>query len=250
MADRNEIVAYLDDLLAAPTFADYGPNGLQVPGAIDVSRVISGVSATLELFERAIERNAELVLVHHGIFWGESGALSPLQANRIRALLTHDINLVAYHLPLDAHLTHGNNALLAEKLGFSVEAPFGDYKGSSIGVLCNSEPIGGVELAERIEQRIGRRPLHFACGPPELRRIALISGAAADYIHEAAAAGADAFITGEPVERVQANAKELGIDFFAAGHHATEILGIERLGDLVAERFGVEHEFIDIPNPV
>lgn len=250
MASRDEITDFLDQLLDTARFADYGPNGLQVPGAAEVRRVVTGVSATLELFEIAAERDAQMVLVHHGIFWGESGALSLQQANRLRSLLLNEINLVAYHLPLDAHPEHGNNALLCEQLGLAVTAPFGDFKGNAIGVLCDGEGASGVQIAERIERELGREPLHLAYGPSELERIAVISGAAPDSIHDAAAIGADAFITGEPAERVQANAKELCLDFFAAGHHATERLGVQRLGELLADRFAIEAEFVDIPNPI
>lgn len=248
MADRDQIIGFLDELLDASGFADYSPNGLQVPGATDIDRVVTGVSATLELFELAKARNAQLVLVHHGIFWGEAGSLSQQQADRLRALLTNDINLAAYHLPLDAHIEHGNNALLAAELGLQVTGPFGDHKGRSIGVLCDGGGVSGSQLATTIESKLDREPLHLQFGPEQLRTVAVVSGAAADYVHEAAAAGADALITGEPAERVQANAKELGIDFFAAGHHATERLGIQRLGSLLSENFDVEHEFIDIPN--
>lgn len=250
MADRREMIAHLDELLDSPGFPDYGPNGLQVPGALEVERVVTGVSATLELFETAAEREAQMVLVHHGIFWGEHAPLSQQQADRLRALLTNDINLVAYHLPLDAHLDHGNNALLAEALDLPVIAPFGDYKGRKIGVLSECAPVAGSELAARIERVLGREPLHFAFAGRELSRIAIVAGSAPDYLEEAAAAGADALLTGEPAERVQANAKELGLDFFAAGHHATERFGVQRLGALLSERFGVDHTFIDIDNPV
>lgn len=250
MADRDQIIEFLDALLESKDFPDYGPNGLQVPGAAEIDRVVTGVSATLELFELAAARDAQLVLVHHGIFWGESGALSKQQADRLRALLTNDINLAAYHLPLDAHIEHGNNALLARELGLEVTGPFGDFKGRAIGVLCDAQGVAGSELALTIARKLDREPLHLQFGPQQLQKIAVVSGAAADYVHEAAAAGADAFITGEPAERVQANAKELGIDFFAAGHHATERLGIQRLGSLLSEQFGVEHEFIDIPNAI
>lgn len=250
MADRREMIAHLDELLDSPGFPDYGPNGLQVPGAPEVIHVVTGVSATLELFEIAAQRGAQMVLVHHGIFWGEHAPISQQQADRLRVLLTNDINLVAYHLPLDAHLDHGNNALLAEALDLPVIAPFGDYKGRKIGVLTQCPPIAGTELAARIESKLGRAPLHFDFAGRELSRIAIVSGSAPDFLEEAAAASADALVTGEPAERVQANAKELGLDFFAAGHHATERFGVQRLGELLKERFGVTHEFVDINNPV
>lgn len=250
MAERDQIIKFLDELLDADAFSDYGPNGLQVPGAKDVTRVVTGVSATLELFEAAAARDAQLVLVHHGIFWGESGALSQQQTDRLRALLTSELSLAAYHLPLDGHAEHGNNALLAAELGLKVTGPFGLYKGREIGVVCDAGGISGADLAARIAEKLDREPLHLQYGPNQLNKVAVVSGAAADFIHEAAAGGADAFITGEPAERVQANAKELGVDFFAAGHHATERLGIQRLGELLSEHFGIEQEFIDIPNPI
>lgn len=250
MAQRDEIVEFLDKLLDSVGFPDYGPNGLQVPGAAEVTSVVTGVSATRELFEIALERKAQMVLVHHGLFWGDAGALSEMQAGRLRALLANDLNLVAYHLPLDAHPSVGNNALLIEELGLALEESFGDYKGRSIGFVGTSPGIGGDELASTIGDRLGREPLHLAYGPETIERVAVIAGSAPDYIEAAAAAGCDAFITGEPAERVNSAAKELGIHFYAAGHHATEKLGVQRLGEALVEHFGVTHEFVDIPNPI
>jgi dinuclear metal center YbgI/SA1388 family protein len=247
---RDEIVGFLDKLLESPGFPDYGPNGLQVPGAQSVESVITGVSATKELFEVALQKEASMVLVHHGIFWGDAGALSEMQAGRLRVLLANDLNLVAYHLPLDAHSSVGNNALLIEELGLAIESSFGDYKGRSIGFVATSPGIGGDELARTIASRLGREPLHLAYGPETIERVAVIAGSAPDYIEAAAAAGCDAFITGEPAERVNSAAKELGIHFYAAGHHATEKLGIQRLGEALVEHFGITHEFVDIPNPI
>lgn len=251
MAERDEIIAWVDELLDSPGFPDYGPNGLQVPGSTEVSRVISCVSATLEVFEAAAARGAELVIAHHGIFWGESGALSGQQAARLRALLLNDINLAAWHLPLDAHSEVGNNALLIDALELSGREPFGDYKGRTIGFVASTEaPLSGESLALRIKETLGRDPLHLAYGPEEISRVAVVTGSAPDYIDAAFAAGAQAFVTGEPAERVNANAKELGLHFYAAGHHATETLGIRRIGELIADRFRVVHEFVDIPNPI
>lgn len=251
MAERDAIIAWVDDLLGSPGFPDYGPNGLQVPGSASVTRVISCVSATLEVFEAAAEQGAELVIAHHGIFWGESGALSAQQAARLRVLLSGDINLAAWHLPLDAHAEVGNNALLIDALELSGREPFGDYKGRTIGFVASTEaPLSGESLALRIKETLGRDPLHLAYGPSEITRVAVVTGSAPDYIDAAAAAGAQAFVTGEPAERVNANAKELGLHFFAAGHHATETFGIRRVGEMIAERFGVVHEFMDVPNPI
>jgi dinuclear metal center YbgI/SA1388 family protein len=250
VANRDEIVGFIDKLLDSPGFPDYGPNGLQVPGAPEVTSVITGVSATRELFEIALNKGAEMVLVHHGLFWGDAGALSEMQAGRLRALLANDLNLVAYHLPLDAHVSIGNNALLIQELGLALEESFGDYKGRTIGFVATSPGISGDGLAETIASRLGREPMHLAYGPETIERVAVVAGSAPDYIEAAAAAGCDAFITGEPAERVNSAAKELGIHFYAAGHHATEKLGIQRLGDVLVENFGVAHEFVDIPNPI
>ncbi len=250
MADRDSIVHFLDKLLDSPGFPDYGPNGLQIPGSSEVTRVVSAVSATRELFELAAARGAEAVLVHHGLFWGDAGALSPLQAGRLRAVFAGDLNLIAYHLPLDAHPEVGNNALLIDELGLRMAEPLGAYKGRTIGFVGETEPIPAATLTATIEQKLGRAPLHLDFGPAEIRRVGVIAGSAPDQIEEAAAAGCDAFITGEPAERVNSAAKELGIHFYAAGHHATEKLGVQRLGELLAREFGVDHEFIDIPNPI
>lgn len=250
MAGRDAIIDHLDELLGSPGFPDYGPNGLQVPGAREITRVVTAVSATRELFEIALDRGAEAVLVHHGLFWGDAGALSELQAARLRALLANDLNLIAYHLPLDAHREVGNNALLIEDLGMTVGEPLGEYKGRSIGFVGECAELSGEALAIKLGERLGRAPLHLAYGPERITRVGVIAGSAPDDIEAAAAAGCQAFITGEPAERVNSLAKELGIHFYAAGHHATEKLGIQRLGELLTERFGVAHEFVDIPNPI
>jgi dinuclear metal center YbgI/SA1388 family protein len=242
-----EIVSHLDGLLEPGRFADHGPNGLQVPGPDEVETVATGVSANLELIERARDAGAGLVLVHHGLFWdGAPLALSPVAAGRLRALLAHGVALAAYHLPLDAHPVHGNNALIAEGLGATAAEPFGDA-----GVAARFEaPIPAAELFARVERLTGREPLVFDAGPDPVRTIAIVSGGAASQLDAAVAAGLDAFLTGEPREPVMGTAREAGIHFVAAGHYATETFGIRRLGDLVAERFGVRHEWIDVPNPV
>ncbi len=250
MASRDAIVEFLDELLDSPGFPDYGPNGLQVPGTPQVDRIVTGVSATRELFELALERQAQAVLVHHGLFWGDAGALSEVQAARLKTLLANDLNLIAYHLPLDASREVGNNALLIEALGLEVDVPLGDYKGRAIGFVGTSDGLSGDQLAQTITACLDREPLHLAYGPDQIKRVGVIAGSAPDYVEAAAAAGCDAFITGEPAERVNSMAKEVGIHFYAAGHHATERLGVQRLGELVAEKFDVEHEFIDIPNPI
>jgi dinuclear metal center YbgI/SA1388 family protein len=254
-ATRDAIIAWLDELLAPGGFADLGPNGLQVPGAEAVTTVVTGVSGQAALFERAVELGAEMVLVHHGILWDfHPRRIDARQARRLRLLLAHDISLAAYHLPLDAHAEVGNNALLADGLGCPREGrrPFGDFKGSPVGVAAHfpGAGMGADELAARVERLCGQAPLVFAAGPDPVRSIGIVSGGGADALEEAVAGGLDAFLTGEPREHVMADAREAGVHFLAAGHYATETFGVRRLGELLAERFGVVHEWVDIPNPV
>jgi len=248
-----EIVAFLDELLEIGRFADLGPNGLQVPGAAQASTVVTGVSAQRELFERALAEDAQLVLAHHGVLWDfEPRRIGPAQAARLRVLLAHDVALAGYHLPLDAHPIHGNNALLAQALGASSHVRAFPYKGEPIGTIARFDPAGvaAAELLARVAAVTGRTPLVFDAGPETVRTLGIVSGAAANTLQEAIDLGLDAFLTGEPKEHVMAQARESGIHFLAAGHYATETLGIRRLGELVAERFGVRHVFVDIPNPV
>jgi len=253
MADRDAILEHLDDLLDVASFADYGPNGLQVPGAPEISTVVTGVSAGLELFERAAEEGAELVLVHHGLFWGGGPeALSPVTAARLKALLTRDVNLAAYHLPLDAHPRLGNNALLADALGVAARGPLGEAKGRAVG-LYGRFPARGIdagELVARVRDATGREPLVFAAGPETVTTIGIVTGGAARMVSEAIELGLDAFVTGEPTESVTTEVHEAGIHFVAAGHYATETFGVKALGEDLENRFGVRHVFVDVPNPV
>jgi dinuclear metal center YbgI/SA1388 family protein len=248
-----DIVQALDDLLGPERFEDYCPNGLQVPGCELIETVATGVSAQVELFERARGEGAQLVLAHHGLFWGAgTGPIDAALARRLRVLFAADMSLLAYHLPLDAHPEVGNNALLARALGGERLEPFARHRGEPIGCL-GQLPGAGVPIAEllrRVQDATSRAPLAFDYGPPLVRRIAIVTGAAADHFEEAIAAGADAFLTGEPAERVMAQAREAGVHFIAAGHYATETFGVRALGELLAERFGVRHVFLDIPNPV
>lgn len=249
---RDAILDFLDGLLRPGDFADYCPNGLQVPGRAEVEKVVTGVSATLPLFEAAAELGAGMVIAHHGIFWnGNPEALSVPQARRLKLLLGADINLAAYHLPLDAHGEVGNNVLLCEALGLTREAPFGDHRGNTIGWIGRADDaIDAAELSDRVARATGREPLAFDHGPAAIERVGIISGAASGHLGEAIDAGLDAFITGEPAERVMAESAEAGIHFVAAGHYATETFGVRRIGELIAERFGVEHVFVELPNPV
>jgi dinuclear metal center YbgI/SA1388 family protein len=247
------IIHALDELLEPAAFEDLGPNGLQVPGGEDVERVATGVSAQRALVERAVAERAQLVLVHHGLFWGFlPPGLSPMLAERLRPLFKHDIALAAYHLPLDAHPEVGNNAILAERLGCERHEPFGTYRGRPIGRAGTfaGDGIGAGELFERVREVTRREPTVFDAGPERVRRIAIVSGSGADMLPEAITLGLDAFLTGEPREHVMADAREAGIHFIAAGHYATETFGVRALGDWLARRFGIEHVWVDIPNPV
>jgi dinuclear metal center YbgI/SA1388 family protein len=253
MTDISALIAAADELLEPPRFRDLGPNGLQVPGAREVTRIVTGVSAQRELIQAAIERGAQLVLVHHGLFWDFlPTGLTPVLAERLRLLFRHDVGLAGYHLPLDAHPTVGNNALLAERLGCERHEAWGDFRGTPVGraAVFPGDGVPAGELLERIRALTGREPVAFAAGPERVRRIAIVSGSAAELLPAAVAEGFDAFLTGEAREHVMADAREAGIHFVAAGHYATETLGIRALGEVLADRFGLEHEFVDIPNPV
>lgn len=255
-----EILAHLEELLEPGRYEDYCPNGLQVPGAADVRTVATGVSASVELFELAARERADLLIVHHGLFWGRTtGAIDAQLRRRLKLLFDAEMALAAYHLPLDAHPTLGNNALLADALGAqrsdtAGEPSFALHHGEPIGCLARFPGEGGIaarELIERVRAVTGgREPLVFDAGPPSIRTLAIVTGAGSDHLAEAAAAGADALLTGEPAERAMAQARELGVRLIAAGHYATETLGVRALGEHLAARYGVRHVFVDIPNPV
>jgi len=247
MAALGELIDALDELLAPEAFDDLGPNGLQVPGDREVTRVVTGVSAQRALIERAVEEEAELVLVHHGLFWDfHPTGLTPALAERLRPLFKHDIALAAYHLPLDAHPDLGNNALLAQGLGCVEHVAF-----EAIGRGGRfDEPVPAEALFARVAELCAREPLVFDAGPDPVHSIAIISGGAAGHLAQAIEQGYDAYLTGEPKEHVMADAREAGIHFIAAGHYATETFGVRRLGDWLADRFELEHVWVDIPNPV
>jgi dinuclear metal center YbgI/SA1388 family protein len=253
MADRDEILTFCDDLLDADSFDDYGPNGLQVPGRSEVDRIATGVTANLETLQRGIDGGADLVITHHGLLWGdEVSPLSVPMASRLRALLCAECSLAAYHLPLDAHPEIGNNALLRDALDLEPDGrPFGEAKGSAVGLIGQvEEPIDVGELCRRLRDAVGREPLVFDSGPERISTVGIVTGAGGFALHEAGPLGLDALVTGEPSEPVMGEAREYGVHFLAGGHYATETFGIRRLGELIAERFEVEHEFIDVPNPI
>ncbi len=253
MASLHTILEHLAELLRPSDFDDFGPNGLQVPGREQVETVVTGVSASAELFTRARAEDADLVLVHHGLFWaGPPRPLDRAAKRRLQLLFDADMSLAAYHLPLDSHLEHGNNALLAAAVGCSGWDGFAAHRGATIGV-AGRFPGDGIppgELVSRVRAATDREPLAFTDGPDRVRTVGIVSGAGADYLEDAIAAGLDAFVTGEPIERVMTRTREAGVHFLAAGHYATETFGVRRIGDLVAARFGVRHVFVDVPNPI
>lgn len=247
MAQRDAVIAFANELLDLPSYPDYGPMGMQVAGAREVRKIACGVSASLELFERAAEVGAQLLIVHHGLIWDSDPRVVDDRARRrLKALLDADMTLAAYHLALDAHPEIGNNALLARELGVVVDRPF-----AGIGVGGHVDGGTGIDaFAARVAERLGRDPLVFAEGPDRIERVAIIAGGAARYVTDAAADGYDLFLTGEPAEPTLHLARELGIHYVAAGHYATERLGVQALAARLAERFELEWEFVELPNPV
>jgi dinuclear metal center YbgI/SA1388 family protein len=249
MTSLATLIGFLDDLLKPQNFEDYGPNGLQVPGREEVGVVATGVSAGIELFERAAQEGADLVLVHHGLFWqGPPRPLDRPARRRLQLLFDADMSLAAYHLPLDGHPEHGNNALLAAGLGAQVTGPFAG--GIGVEARWDGGGVSAADLVARIGELVDREPLAILGGPDPVRSIAIVSGGGQGYLADAIAAGRDAFLTGEAAERNFNEAREAGVHFLAAGHYATETLGVRRLGDLLAEKFGVRHVFVDVPNPI
>ena len=252
MAQRDEIVAFLDELLDAAAWDDYGPNGLQVIGRDEVELVVTGVSAHRELFERAAAAGAGMVICHHGLFWRSTPqAIGAQMKARLKALFDADMSLAAYHLPLDAHPEVGNNALICAALGLRRGEPFDEAADRPVGFVGHAdEPIALDELVGRCRSAFGRDPLVLAGAGRPIARVGIVSGGGASAVAEAARLGLEALITGEPEEPSMADARELGVDLVAGGHYATETFGVRRLGELVEERFGVAHEFVAVPNPV
>jgi dinuclear metal center YbgI/SA1388 family protein len=248
MATRNEIDGYLAALLSVDRFKDYGPNGLQVEGRSEVVRLVSGVTASLALIDAAIAARADALLVHHGVFWrGQDGRLTGWLAERVRRLMAHGVSLFAYHLPLDAHAQYGNNAQLGARLGLEADARFGEQE---LGFAAPAAQERTLEaLAQRLQAELGRAPLVLPGDGRALARIGWCTGGAQGYFEAAVAAGVDVFLTGEVSEPQAHLARETGVAFIACGHHATERYGAPALAAHVAERFGLEHRFIEIDNP-
>ncbi|MEZ5542975.1 MAG: Nif3-like dinuclear metal center hexameric protein [Pseudomonadota bacterium] len=252
MVALKELVDYTNELLNVTSFTDYCPNGLQVEGRAEVGLLVSGVSASLALIEAAAAAGADALLVHHGWFWkGDSPCVTGMLRRRLKLLLDADISLLAYHLPLDAHPEFGNNTQLARVLGLEPAGCFGDDGGLQLAQYGSlARPLDAAGFCEYLESSLGRSPLHIAGSAPQIERIGWCTGAAQSYITAAAARGLDAFVSGEVSEQTVHVARETGIHYFAAGHHATERFGACALGEHLAGRFGLHHRFIDIDNPV
>ena len=249
MTPRSEIESYLGTLLEVGKFRDYGPNGLQVEGRPQVQRLVSGVTASRALIEAAIEQKADALLVHHGLFWkGHDGRVTGWLKARLELLLVHQINLFAYHLPLDAHAEFGNNAQFGARLKFVPDGRFGEQ---DLGFIGNpAQPLTTAALTALLTYSLGRAPVvvEGAAGQT-IRRVAWCTGGAQGYFEAAIAAGADAYITGEISEPQAHLARETGVAFLACGHHASERFGAAALGERVAQQFGIVHQFIEIGNP-
>ena len=249
--ERNLLLQEIEQFLNVNAISDYCPNGLQVEGKAQIKRIVSGVTASQALIDAAIELQADAILVHHGYFWkGEDQRVIGMKQRRIKALLTHDINLLAYHLPLDVHPEVGNNVQLAQRLGLTVTGPLEPGNPRSVGLIGTLDtPLSAKDFAARIESVLGRVPLVFDQHKP-IQSVAWCTGGAQGYIVQAIAAGGDAYLTGEVSERTFHEAQENGISFFAAGHHATERYGVQALGEWLVKRFGIEHHYVECDNPV
>lgn len=245
------LVEEADRFLGAARISDYCPNGLQVEGRPQVRRIVSGVTASQALLDAAVEAEADVVLVHHGYFWkAENACITGMKRRRLQTLLGNDISLLAYHLPLDLHPEVGNNVQLARQLDITVEGPLDPDNPRVVGLLGSlAEPLSPRDFARRVQDVLGREPL-LVEGQGMVRRIGWCTGGGQGYIDDAIAAGVDLFLTGEASEQTFHSARENGISFVAAGHHATERYGVQALGDHLARRFALEHLFIDCPNPV
>lgn len=249
--DLSTLVFETDRYLAAGQIADYCPNGLQVQGRPRVRRIVSGVTASQALLDAAVADNADLVLVHHGYFWrNEDPRVVGMKQRRLKTLLNHDISLLAYHLPLDVHPEVGNNVQLARLLGLQVDGPLEADNPRSVVLLGHlAEPMSAADFARRVATALNREPLLVDSDRP-VRRVGWCTGGGQGYIDQAIAAGVDLYLTGEASEQTFHSARENGIAFIAAGHHATERYGVKALGEHLAQRFGIEHRFIDCDNPV
>ena len=247
--ERAALDNYLADYLQVHDFRDYCPNGLQVEGRGEIARIVTGVTASAALIEAAVADGADALIVHHGYFWrGEDARITGMRRRRIGLLFEHELNLFAYHLPLDAHPEIGNNATLARQLGIEVTRRFGEQDIAALGSVAGGSTVGS--FTRTITEKLGRSPLVIGDAARPLRRIAWCTGGAQGMFEQAIALGVDAYLSGEISEQTVHLARESGVAYIAAGHHATERYGVQALGAHLAQRFGVEHRFIEIENPV
>lgn len=248
MIERDDLERYLNTLLNASKFKDYAPNGLQVEGRKSIRKIVTGVTACQALLEVAVEQQADAVLVHHGYFWrGDNPVVRGMHRRRLATLLKHDLNLFAYHLPLDAHPELGNNAQLAKRLGLTSDTVLNEQGVGNVGVLA--EPISLEAFGLKIEQALQRKPVLVAGGGHLIQRVAWCTGGAQAYIQEALGFGVDAYLSGEISEHTTHSARENQLHYIAAGHHATERYGVQALGEHLALQFGIECKFVEIDNP-
>ncbi len=249
MVENIVLEKYLNTLLNVNSFHDYAPNGIQIEGQKHIRRLVCGVTASQHLIESAINHKADAILVHHGYFWkGESAVLVGMKQRRIKSLLEYGINLFAYHLPLDAHPTLGNNACLAQRLGMHSESVMDEQGIGNVGYL--NEPSTLEHFSEYVTQQLGRSPLVIKGGEHAVSRVAWCTGGAQKYLTKAAEMGADTYISGEVSENTYHEALELGVHYIAAGHHATERYGVQALGRHVQEQFDIEYHYVELENPV
>lgn len=249
--DREQLSEYLACLLDIRRIRDFSPNGLQVEGRGRIARLVTGVTASLALIDAALADGADAILVHHGYFWrGEDGRITGTRRHRLQRLLANDLNLYAYHLPLDMHAELGNNAQLGLRLGLVREAQFGENDLGWLGRPDDPQLRTVGDLAARIEQRLGRAPLLIGDPQQPAGRVGWCTGAAQGYLDDAIAAGANAYLSGEISEQTVHLARESGVAYLACGHHATERYGVQALGEHLSGHFGIQHRFIDIDNPV
>lgn len=253
MAQLNDLIQWCDQTLQTTQFKDYCPNGLQIEGKAQVERLVTSVTASLYAIEAALDLKADALLVHHGYFWkGEPSELTGLKGRRVKQLMQADISLIAYHLPLDAHPQYGNNAALADLLGIKIIGALDQHEKFPIGNIgMLQKPLTPQQFAQSIDNKLDQEPIHIHCASDHLiEKVGFCTGAAQDYLYKAAYQGCDAYISGEISERTYHEAQEYGIHYYAAGHHATERYGVQRLGEALAHQFALDYDYIEINNPI
>ena len=252
MAKLQDIIQWCDQTLKSPEFKDYAPNGLQIEGKIEVRKILAAVTASQDAIDAAIRENADLLLVHHGYFWkGEASPITGMRGKRIKSLIQHDISLLAYHLPLDSHPSLGNNAAIADLLELErIEAldPSERHPIGNIGYL--NQPMPVEDFKKFVSEKLKFDAIHLPADKNMIEKVGFCTGGAQDFIVKAAEQGCDAYISGEVSERTFYEAKELGVHYFACGHHATERYGVQRLGQAISEQFDIEYVYFELNNPI